>query len=128
MKMKQRARKVLITIIGMLGIGLAYGYFFMTAGWGIPCFFHKITGLLCPGCGVTRMCICLMQGDIAGAAKYHGLLLFLLPFLLVIFGDYTIGYIRTGKYRLRKWEETMLYGMLAMLIVFGIFRNLTSLN
>lgn len=126
--MKQRAQKVFIVISAMLGIGSAYAYFVMTAGWGIPCLFRKMTGLLCPGCGVTHMCICLMQGDIAGAAKHHCLLLFFLPPLLLVLGDYVIGYIRSGKYRLRKWETVMLYGMAAALIVFGIFRNLDSLN
>ena len=95
----------------------------MATGIAIPCLFHKVTGLLCPGCGVSRMCIALMRGNIAEAAKYNGLLLFLLPFLALIFGDYLLRYIKTGKLVFRKWENAALYIMIIMLIIFGILRN-----
>ena len=126
--MKQRARKVIITTLSILVIGFLYGCFCMATGIAIPCLFHKVTGLLCPGCGVSRMFLSLMRGDIAKAAKYNGLLLFLLPFLLLIFGDYLIRYVKTGKYILRKWENAVLYVMIVLLIVFGILRNLHTLN
>lgn len=34
---------------------------------GIPCFFHALTGLHCPGCGATRAVKALAQGDVLTA-------------------------------------------------------------
>lgn len=42
-------------------IGFGYLIFVMTTGMGIPCPFHFVTHLYCPGCGLTRMIIKLVQ-------------------------------------------------------------------
>ena len=46
------------------------------------CVFKNITGLPCPGCGLTRAYLSLFHGDIGKAFKYHPL--FLLPAILII--------------------------------------------
>ena len=46
-----------IFLLGMAG--LLYGIFVSYTGLAIPCLFRKVTGLLCPGCGVTGMCVAL---------------------------------------------------------------------
>lgn len=38
-----------------------------------PCFFHALTGLPCPGCGMTRAVSALLQGDWHRAMRYHPL-------------------------------------------------------
>jgi hypothetical protein len=35
------------------------------------CLFHRLTGLDCPGCGMTRAFVCLMRGDLLGAWQMH---------------------------------------------------------
>ncbi|MDR3710893.1 MAG: DUF2752 domain-containing protein [Capsulimonadaceae bacterium] len=42
---------------------------------GIPnlCVFHAVTGLPCPGCGMTRSLICLMHGRFHESFLYHPL-------------------------------------------------------
>ena len=37
--------------------------------WECP--FFKVTGLPCPGCGLTRACLLLVQGDVQAAMKFH---------------------------------------------------------
>ena len=37
----------------------------------IPCIFHSLTDLICPGCGMTRACIALVQGKFGTAWSYH---------------------------------------------------------
>jgi hypothetical protein len=37
----------------------------------LPCPFHSITGVKCPGCGMTHACIALARGDIAMAWNYN---------------------------------------------------------
>ena len=48
-----------IFLLGMAG--LLYGIFVSYTGLAIPCLFRKVTGLLCPGCGVTGMCVALVH-------------------------------------------------------------------
>ena len=47
------------------------------------CLFKFITGLPCPGCGMTRAYLHLFTGDIKGAFYYHPLF-WLVPIVLVI--------------------------------------------
>ncbi len=122
--MKKRAQKVLITVLLVVMTGLLYAGFFIATGIGIPCIFHKVTGLLCPGCGVSRMCLSLMRGDVKQAAEYNPLLFFLLPILLLILSDCVIRYVKTGELTLRRWQNGCLYVILLLLLLFGILRNI----
>lgn len=45
----------------------------------IPCIFHSLTDLVCPGCGMTRACLALTQGQFTDAWHYH-------PFSFLIVG------------------------------------------
>ena len=36
-----------------------------------PCVFHQLTGLHCPGCGVSRGLHRLLHGDVLGALRYN---------------------------------------------------------
>lgn len=45
----------------------------------IPCVFHSLTDLVCPGCGMTRACIALTHGQFADAWGYH-------PFSFLVVG------------------------------------------
>src|SRR5260370_197453 len=46
-----------------------------------PCFFNKLTGFHCPGCGATRCVGALVRGDLAQAFAYNPLFTFLLPYV-----------------------------------------------
>ena len=37
----------------------------------VPCIFHSITDVPCPGCGMTRGCIALTHAHFAEAWRYH---------------------------------------------------------
>ena len=45
----------------------------------IPCIFHSLTDLACPGCGMTRACLALVRGKFGVAWSYH-------PFSFLIVG------------------------------------------
>lgn len=53
------------------------------------CIIHNITGLPCPGCGMTRAYLALLRGDLAGAFYYHPLF-WMVPFgaVVLIFHKY----------------------------------------
>ena len=50
----------------------------------IPCLFHLITDISCPGCGMTRACVSLAQGKFTAAWHYHPFAFFLVPLALGI--------------------------------------------
>ena len=45
----------------------------------IPCIFHSVTDVPCPGCGMTRACLSLSHGQFTEAWRYH-------PFSYIIVG------------------------------------------
>ena len=40
---------------------------------GVPCPIRTVTGVSCPGCGMTRACVCALRLDLAAAFRYHPL-------------------------------------------------------
>lgn len=111
--MLKRRQEVILFIIGIFIIGIDFIY-----GKGIPCLFYKLTGLYCPGCGITRSVVSLLQLDIYQAFRYNMLFIILLPFILA-YVIYKI--IFKGD---RKIPNLVWYIMLVLTIFFGIFRNI----
>lgn len=48
--------------------------------WGIPCLFHKFTGLSCPACGTQRALFALLHGHPIAAWHYN----YFLPFVVLL--------------------------------------------
>ena len=69
---------VAVVIVGAVCVGSALGW---RAGFGIDvCWFHRLTGLPCPGCGLTRGILSLAGGDLVGALRLHPFSLAVLPY------------------------------------------------
>ena len=49
------------------------------------CVIKSITGIPCPGCGLTRAYLALLHGDIKGAWNFHPLFWFIGPLIIFIF-------------------------------------------
>ena len=122
--MKNRAIKSIKHILIILIMGILYGLFVMHTGIGIPCIINLITGYKCPGCGVSRMCIALMRLDVNSAYNYNKVLFLLLPILLAVFTYQLYRYIRYNNTKLTKVQSAILYFVVALLVVWGIIRNL----
>jgi hypothetical protein len=63
--------------IGLLSLGLP--------SWDCP--FFKLTGIPCPGCGLTRACLLLLRGDVQASIKFHAFA----PVFLVLISILIIG-------------------------------------
>ncbi len=120
----RRIFRVLTLWIGLPLLGVCYGILVSRIGFGIPCLFRLVTGLKCPGCGVTHMALCLLRGDLSGAFYENPMVLTLLPIGLILAIRLTYRYLRTGSKRLTKWENRVVIAVIVLLIGFGIARNL----
>jgi hypothetical protein len=112
-------------ILGTAILGtLAVVFFFNpnTNNFYPVCLFHKLTGLNCPGCGMTRALYALLHGNLPLALKDNALFIFTLAFLAVR------GAWFAAKYFLRKpTEQFVLPKMLwAFLIIAGVFTVLRN--
>lgn len=121
---KKRFRRVLLISTVTLLLGFLYGIFVNSTGVAVPCVFYKVTGLKCPGCGVTHMCVALLQLNFKEAFQSHPMLFVQLPVLGLIFVKSVVGYIKDGAYRLKRLENTVIYICIALLIGFTVVRNI----
>ena len=88
--------------------------------------FRRITGLRCPGCGVTRMCLALLRGDLAAAWAASPGLLLLSPFLGLLLLDLAVRYVRTGQRLPGPVERAGIWCAVAWLVLYGVIRNLAG--
>ncbi|MEG1458231.1 MAG: DUF2752 domain-containing protein [Acetivibrio sp.] len=126
--MKKRIYKLTIALFLITVLGMGYAFIGVKFGIAMPCMFHEITGFYCPGCGVSRMCLFLLQGDLYTAFRYNPLVFCLLPFL----GMYIVGqiknYILGRPSRIRQWELVLWKVLAVTLILYGILRNLPGFS
>ena len=120
-------KRILILGIGTLVIlgSLYFFLFLLPSNLQIPCVFYELTGLFCPGCGMSRALISLMRLDIRGAFSNNLLMLIILPCFIIYIPLFISNFIKTGKtLGLEKvFPKKMLYLFLIIVIVFGIMRN-----
>lgn len=122
MDRKQRVGK-LASRSGALALILAGYYLFVRiTGMAIPCVFHEVTGLLCPGCGITRMFLALGRLDLATAFRWNPGVFVLLPFAAADAVWCTFLYIRHGKIESRI-HNVFVWVVLVLLLVFAVARN-----
>ena len=119
-----RLKRLLLWAGLILGIGLAYAVFVGLTGFSIPCPIHALTGLLCPGCGVTRMCMALLALDFPAAWSANPVLLLLLPILAALLARQAVQYVKSGRPSLSQRESALVWGMAAVLLLWGVARNL----
>ena len=76
----------IIYILILLGEGISY-YLIKIKEITIPCFFKYLTNIPCPGCGLTRSFISILNLELISAIKYNilGIPLFITIILLNIY-------------------------------------------
>lgn len=109
---------------GLLIAGLLYAFLCRLAGRPIiPCVFHIMTGFYCPGCGVSHMCLALLELDFQAAFQANAAIMILLPFGIVIAVRMAARYVKYGTLSPTRIENRILWIMTGIFILFGILRN-----
>ena len=80
-----------------------------------PCLFHSLTGLYCPGCGTLRAFHQLAHGHVWNAFRLNPLAMLVLPFA---------AFELAFRKRLRPLPPAVVWGLVAVVIAFGVLRNL----
>lgn len=126
--MKKRLIKSLIIAGIVLLAGLGYYAFIKLTGLGIPCLYNLTTGLHCPGCGISRMCIALLQLDFATAFRSNVYWMVMLPCLAVMGAIKWIRYLKTGNAAMGRGETVVAAIILAGAVIFGALRNIPAFS
>ena len=115
-----------VSIIAVIGLFLVKNFNPEEESFFIPCMFNKVTGLKCPGCGMTRAMHYLVNGNIKKAIWYN---LMIIPgsFVLVYSGYRYFRYIVKDEEIVNKPLEIILNIFLVVLILFMIARNITNI-
>jgi len=89
--------------------------------WFLPkCMFHELTGMYCPGCGMTRATHHLLHGHILTALHCNAIFTLALP-CVVAYGIWRW----TGQpERALSWRPVYVWLLLGVVAVFGIVRNI----
>ena len=88
----------------------------------IPCLFHKITKLYCPGCGVTRMIDALFHFNIYKAISYNAYVFS----LLILFIIYLIACLIMRRFI--TINSKIIYILIIIGLIFTILRNIPIFN
>lgn len=111
----KKEMKLILLLISFLIIFLFLNKVF---NFTIPCLFHEITNLYCPGCGITRMFLALFKLDFYQAFRYNPLVFILLILSIVYFLVKKIGKLNF------KFPNYIYYYLLFIVIIYGILRNI----
>lgn len=87
---------------------------------GVPCICHELTGLYCPGCGITRAITSLFTFDLYQSFRFNPLLYVLFPLYLA----YTI----IQRKKIKRLSDSIMAVMLTATIAFGLLRNIPAFD
>ena len=125
-KKSRAARAAVLLGAGLLaGGGAAYLYFHDPYSHPIPCTFYLLTGLYCPGCGAGRACYSILHLRFADAFCYNPLMTILLPLIGLYIAVRAVDWVITGGNHIdRKISAKALLGLLVLILIYGILRNI----
>ena len=99
------------------------------SGAGIPCPIYSLTGLYCPGCGISRALRSILHLDFYRALRYNAAFTISFPFIAAYVFALILSYIVNGKDKVsKKIPVVILYVAAGIFILFGIMRNIPAFS
>ena len=128
--MSLRLRRAVCAFGALAAAAAVLVWVYRTFGFGLPCVFHALTGLYCPGCGTMRAAMALLDGNLRLAARNNLLLAVFVPALLVLLCGEAWGYLsgRGTPRLLKKAELPLCIALGTLAVVFTVLRNLPSFS
>lgn len=112
-------------LAAFVAVGFLYFLWISATGICVPCLFRTFTGLKCPGCGMTTMCVNMIRGNLPAAFEANRFIFVTLPLLIAEFAYIYI--LRKREEQIPKWNSLIVIIYCAALMMFGIVRNLAGL-
>lgn len=119
--MKEQSKRIL-NLVFVFSVLALYYLARLVFGFRIPCIFRLVTGLKCPGCGISTVLMETPRLHFRKAFAANQFIFVTLPFLIFELIYLIIHYVRGTK--ASRFNEYLLYGYVALLVVWGIVRNL----
>lgn len=89
------------------------------------CIMYTLTGYYCPGCGAGRAYYSILHGQFYQAFRYNPFFVIVVPWLGSYLVICTLQWVLTGRENIsRRIPVWMLYGVMAVAVVYGILRNI----
>ncbi len=108
----------------ILLIGIIYLIWYRLTHLGIPCVFRMVTGLYCPGCGVTRMFLALFTFKFVEAFQSNCFVFILLPYGIFVYVRHYVCIIKGKAFAYNNYHRYILNVILILAFVFGVVRNI----
>lgn len=81
----------------------------------LPCPIRALTGIPCPGCGMSRAWLAFVRLDLAAAFRYHPLFWTVPLVVLLVLYDGTL-------FTRKRHNDIMMYGLIALLLLCYVVR------
>mgnify|MGYP001301412067 CR=1 FL=1 len=111
-------------LVSLGGAGLVWFFNPSTEGFFPVCPLFKLTGIACPGCGLTRAFHALFHGDIAAALGFNAMV----PFYAFVFAYLFVAMILIAALgrtpRLNILKARYIWSFMIVALVFAVVRNL----
>ena len=125
----QQNRKIRIALVFCAGAVCAVGAFYLyhhnPYSYPLPCIFHLLTGLYCPGCGAGRACYSLLHLRFKDALSYNPLMTLLIPLICLYIMVRVIDWMITGGNHVDgKISVKLLVWTLVLVFIYGALRNI----
>ena len=122
---KKRLKKLFFVYVIVIAILLAYLPIYLFLPFlRLPCLFNLITGLNCPGCGISRMLSSFANLNIGEGISYNYFLGYSIPVIVVFFGYYSYNFVTKKKIM---FFEVSAIVYVILLIAWGIIRNIIGI-
>lgn len=96
--------------------------------WMPKCLVHAVTGLQCPGCGITRAAHAFLHGNFAEAWAYNRFLIISLPYLLAVgLVSYIPAFYRRDSIRRIVLGMPLAITYIILFLLWFIIRNLLGI-
>ena len=118
--------KTIIAVIIPVSVLLVCVYVYRN-GSSIPCVFHELTGLYCPGCGSGRAVYAALHGNIKEAFQYNVMLFILgIPASVVLIYEYVRLFISRKKIPPVVVPQKIAISLVAVIFLFFVARNIPA--